>query len=108
MQLYYSETNYDVVPPKDINCSLLLYNRRILAICTRQGMIDRLAKLGILAIGIWEISEEAFKSIMGISDIVIVIGRDRIHPIFEDKMKHIEEYVVSNQDRNTQEHSFLC
>lgn len=106
MRLVYCETDYSVTPPKDIS-SILTQEKRSMAICSRQGMVDRLAKLGILAFGIWELSEEAIKSVISVSNIIFIIGRDRIHPLFEDKIKHIEEY-VSGLNSPAQEHSLLC
>lgn len=106
MRLFYSDTNYGLYPPQDIS-PIIPLQPRILVICARQGMIDRLSKLGILAIGIWEISEKAFMSIMDISDTIVIVGRKRVHSNFEEKISHLEEYAL-NISSTPEEHSYLC
>lgn len=102
-RLHFCETHYSVKPPVDINPLVLeLYkDKKVLAICAKQQMVDRIDKLEIprlLACGWWEVEEidlypqgyldysELFSY-----DVVVVIGRKRIDEKFWPLLFQLEK-----------------
>ena len=93
-KLHYCETHYHVDPPVDINPLILqaYSKRKILVLCSRQSIIDRIEKLklkNVLACGWWEGEEiDLFTSgylnetELSTYDVVVVIGKKRISEEF--------------------------
>lgn len=107
-QLYYCKTHYDCEPPVDINP---LITRRypqgkILVLCARDGMVKRISKLSfaeypeinVAPIGWWEFKDygliDQYSHLISTeildNDAVVIIGRDRIDPIFHSLLKAVE------------------
>lgn len=114
--LYYSDTDYDIQPPEDISLFLLrLYRgRRMLAICAREGMQQRIRKMikeenyvgpEIVTAGVWDLDEVDVLNTSEVSipkttvipallksfDVVVLVGKDRVHEDYKYIVEMIEE-----------------
>ena len=101
--LYYCETNYFTKPPQDINPILLQLfpNGLYLVICARDGMVKRINKFMatsnsfdcvIVPQGIWQLYDyiNILDDYLFSFDCVIVLGRNRISPVFHHLLQKIE------------------
>jgi hypothetical protein len=88
-KLSYSNTNYNTQPPEDINN--LLVEDSLLTVVAKEGMKKRLAARDIKAIGVWELTRDFSK--LNNYNTIVIIGRSRIHPVYEDRIIELEKYL---------------
>jgi len=109
-RLFQCNTHYGIDPPMDINPLILeKYQRsRVLVLCAREQQCQRIYKLmqdvefypdmHLVAYGWWEaekmglvdMDELCYKEVASY-DAVIVLNRNRIHPLFAPLLEEVEE-----------------